>query len=110
MLETSPAPAAGLLVLANVPPAGAPGTALAPEATDALTVATSLLPPLVPKVAAVAVAPDGVELQLVAGGKVRLGPATDVLAEVGRGGHGVEPGSTCSICARSTCASRPHHP
>ena len=47
-----------------------------------MTVATLLLPPLVPKVAAVAVAPDGVELQLVAGGKVRLGPATDVLAKL----------------------------
>lgn len=82
VLETSAAPPPGLLVLANVPPAGPPGTVLAPEASDALTVATSLLPPLVPKVAAVAAAPDGVELQLVAGGKVRLGPATDVLAKL----------------------------
>ena len=82
VLDTSPAPPPGFPVLANVPPAGPPGTALAPEATDALTVATLLLPPLVPKVAAVAVAPDGVELQLAAGGKVRLGPATDVLAKL----------------------------
>jgi hypothetical protein len=69
-------------VLAGVPPAGAPGTALAADATDVLRVATLLLPPLVPKVAAVAAAPDGVELQLAAGGKVRLGPATDVLAKL----------------------------
>jgi len=82
VLETVPAPAAGLVVLANVPPAGAPGTVLAPEATDVLTVATSLLPPLVPKVAAVAAAADGVELQLAAGGVVRLGPATNVLAKL----------------------------
>jgi cell division protein FtsQ len=82
VLETSPAPPAGMAVLANVAPAGAPGTVLAPEATDVLTVATSLLPPLVPKVAAVAAVPDGVELQLVGGGVVRLGPATDVLAKL----------------------------
>jgi cell division protein FtsQ len=82
VLETSPVPLAGYVVLANVPPAGAPGTALAPEAKDALTVATTLLPPLVPKVAAVAATSDGVELQLAAGGKVELGPATDVLAKL----------------------------
>jgi cell division protein FtsQ len=82
VLDTSPAPQPGLPVLANVPPAGAPGTSLAPEATEVLTVATLLLPPLVLKVAAVAAAPDGVELQLAAGGKVRLGPATDVLAKL----------------------------
>jgi cell division protein FtsQ len=82
VLDTSPAAPPGLPVLAGVPPAGAPGTALAAEATDVLRVATLLLPPLVPKVAAVAAAPDGVELQLAAGGKVRLGPATDVLAKL----------------------------
>jgi cell division protein FtsQ len=82
VLETTPAPVPGVVVLANVPPAGAPGTALAPEANDVLTVATALLPPLIPKVAAVAAAPDGVELQLAVGGKVRLGPATDVLAKL----------------------------
>jgi cell division protein FtsQ len=82
VLATGPTPTPGLVALANVPPAGAPGSVLAPEANDALTVATSLLPPLVPKVAAVAAAPDGVELQLAAGGKVRLGPATDVLAKL----------------------------
>jgi cell division protein FtsQ len=82
VLETTAAPPPGLVVLANVPAAGAPGTELAPEASDVLTVARTLLPPLVPKVAAVAAAPDGVELQLVAGGKVRLGPATGVLAKL----------------------------
>jgi len=82
VLDTSPVPPPGLPVLANVPPAGPPGTALAPEAADLLTVATLLLPPLVPKVAAVAATPDGVELQLAAGGKVRLGTATDVLAKL----------------------------
>jgi cell division protein FtsQ len=82
VLDQRPVLPPGLPVLANVPPAGPPGTALAPEATDVLTVARSLLPPLVPKVAAVAAAPDGVELQLAAGGKVRLGPATDVLAKL----------------------------
>ncbi len=82
VLDTSPTPPQGFVMLANVAPAGAPGTSLAPDAGDALTVATTLLPQLAPKVAAVAVAPDGVELQLVGGGKVRLGPATDVLAKM----------------------------
>ena len=82
VLEVSPTAPQGFVVLGNVPPAGAPGTSLAPEAGDALTVSTKLLPQLAPKVAAVAVAPDGVELQLAAGGKVRLGPATDVLAKL----------------------------
>jgi cell division protein FtsQ len=82
VLDIGPAPTPGLVVLMGVPPAGAPGTNLAPEADDALSVATALLPPLVPKVAAVVAAPDGVELQLAAGGKVRLGPATDVLAKL----------------------------
>ena len=82
VLDASAAPPTGFVVLMGVPPASSPGTTLAPEADDALSVATALLPPLVPKVAAVVAAPDGVELQLVAGGKVRLGPATDVLAKL----------------------------
>jgi cell division protein FtsQ len=82
VLETTPVPAPGFVVLAGVPPAGGAGTSLAPEAGDALKVATSLLAPLAPKVAEVAATPDGVELRLVAGGKVRLGPATDLLAKL----------------------------
>jgi cell division protein FtsQ len=82
VLETSPAPPAGFVMLTGVPAAGTAGTTLSPDANDALTVATQLLPTLAPKVSEVAVAPDGVDLHLVAGGTVRLGAATDVLAKL----------------------------
>jgi cell division protein FtsQ len=82
VLELSPSPPAGFVILDGVPAAGAPGTTLAPDAADALAVASALLPQLAPKVAAVVATADGVELQLVAGGKVRLGPATDVVAKL----------------------------
>lgn len=82
VLETTPAPTPGFPVLGGVAAPGAPGASMGDDAADALSVAGQLLPSLAPKVATITLAPDGVELDLVGGGKVRLGPAQDVLAKL----------------------------
>jgi len=82
VLQTSATPPPGVVVLSGVPAPGAPGTTLPPEAADALHVASALPPNLAPKVSSIVVGPAGVELRLVAGGTVRLGPATDLVAKL----------------------------
>lgn len=82
VLENAPAPPAGYVLLANVAAPGPPGSSIDSSAADALTVARSLPPALRAKVATVAVDGDGVTLQLVAGGVVKFGPATDVAAKM----------------------------
>ena len=67
-------PLAGLPVLAGLPPAGAPGSALGQGAERVLDVAVALTPALLARVAAVQPSPNGgVDLALRAGGIARLG-------------------------------------
>jgi cell division protein FtsQ len=83
VLETSPTPPPGLAVLADVTPAGAPGSQLDPSAADALAVAAALPPALAANVTSVvASGPHGVELRLGTGGVVRLGTAEDLPAKL----------------------------
>lgn len=82
VLETSATPPAEFVLLANVPVPGPPGSTIDASAEDALAVARSLSTALRPKVSTVAVQGDGVELRLVAGGVVRLGPATDLVPKL----------------------------
>jgi cell division protein FtsQ len=78
VLELSAGPAPGFMLLANVPLPGPPGSTIDPSAQDALSVARAIPASLRPKVSTVVAEADGVELRLVAGGVVRLGPATDL--------------------------------
>jgi hypothetical protein len=78
VLELDPEPAPGYLLLANVPLPGPAGSTLDASAADALAVAVAMPSSLRPKVSTVAAGGDGVVLRLVAGGVVRLGPATDL--------------------------------
>jgi cell division protein FtsQ len=78
VLELSSTPPAGFMLLANVPAPGEPGTNVDPSAGDALSVARSMPDSLRPKVSTVVAEANGVVLRLVAGGVVRLGPATDL--------------------------------
>lgn len=78
VLEMSAAPPPGFMLLANVPLPGAPGSTIDPSASDALAVARVMPASLRLKVSTVVAQPDGVVLRLVAGGVVRLGPATDL--------------------------------
>ncbi len=82
VLETSAEPPAGYVLLANVPAPGAPGATLDASAADALSVARVLPPTLRPKVSTVVLQPDGVDLRLIAGGRVRLGAATDLVPKL----------------------------
>jgi cell division protein FtsQ len=78
VLELSPAPPPGYLLLANVPVPGALGSTIDASAADALAAAVAMPASLRSKVSTVAVETDSVVLRLVAGGVVRLGPATDL--------------------------------
>jgi cell division protein FtsQ len=78
VLETSPAPPPGFVLLANVPLPGAPGSSIDPSAADALAVARVMSSSLRTKVSTVVAELDGVVLRLVAGGVVRLGPPVDL--------------------------------
>ena len=78
VLELSAAPPPGYVLLANVPLPGPAGSALDASAADALAVAVAMPASLRSKVSTVAAEGDGVVLRLVAGGVVRLGPATDL--------------------------------
>lgn len=78
VLETSLAAPTGYVLLANVATPGAPGTTIDPSASDALAVARGFTDSLRADVSTVVVQSDGVELRLVKGGIVRLGPATDI--------------------------------
>jgi cell division protein FtsQ len=78
VLELSPAPPPGYMLLANVPVPGPAGSAIDASASDALAVARVMPASLRPKVSTVVAEADGVVLRLVAGGVVRLGPATDL--------------------------------
>jgi cell division protein FtsQ len=82
VLELSAAPPEGFMLLANVPAPGAPGSTIDASAADALSVARSMPAALRPKVSTVAAEVDGVVLRLVAGGIVRLGPATDLAVKL----------------------------
>jgi cell division protein FtsQ len=78
VLELSPAPPPGYMLLANVSLPGPAGSTIDPSASDALTVARVMPASLRPKVSTVVAEDDGVVLRLVAGGVVRLGPAIDL--------------------------------
>jgi cell division protein FtsQ len=78
VLELSAEPPPGYVLLANVPAPGPPGSTVDASASDALTVARALPASLSPKVSTVVAESDGVMLRLVAGGVIRLGPATDL--------------------------------
>jgi cell division protein FtsQ len=82
VLELSPAPTPGYVMLANLPVPGAPGTTIDASAGDVLAVARVLPPTLREKVSTVVAEPDGVALRLVAGGVVHLGPATDLAVKL----------------------------
>ena len=82
LLEPVPAPPPGVVLLVDVPPAGAAGDVLDASASDALTVARSLPPELVPQVSGVVAAPDGVALRLAIGGTARLGVTEDLPAKL----------------------------
>lgn len=103
VLETSPAPPSGYVLLANAPTPGPPGTTIDPSAADALTVARAMTVSMRSKVSTIAITADGVTLRLIAGGVVRLGPATDVAAKL-RAADTVlvnaEPGNVCVIDVR----------
>jgi hypothetical protein len=66
------------MLLANVPVPGPAGSVIDVSASDALAVARVMPASLRPKVSTVVAEADGVVLRLVAGGVVRLGPATDL--------------------------------
>jgi cell division protein FtsQ len=82
VLEASPGPPPGFLLLANVPTPGPPGTSLDPSASNALAVARAMSESLRAKVSTIAVDGDGVSLRLIAGGVVQLGAATEVTAKL----------------------------
>jgi len=78
VLELHAEPPPGYMLLANVPIPGAPASMVDPSASDALVVARVMPDSLRPKVSTVVAEADGVVLRLVAGGVIRLGPATDL--------------------------------
>lgn len=82
VLETTPEPTPGFVLLANVPAPGPPGTMLDPSATSALEVARVLPPSIAPLVSTVAVDGEDVTLRVATGGVVRLGPANDLAAKL----------------------------
>ena len=92
VLETSAAAPAGFMLLANVPTPGPPGTSIDSSASEALEVARVVPASLRPKVSTVVVQTDGVELRLVAGGVVRLGPAIRSRSEAAQRRHGAQRG------------------
>jgi cell division protein FtsQ len=82
LLEQVATPPPGVVVLVDVPPAGAPGEVLDPSASDALAVASSLPPEIVPQIAGVVATADGVSLRLAIGGTARLGADGDLPAKL----------------------------
>ena len=75
VLDRATAPPPGMAMVDGVPPAGTPGTQMAPEAADALETASQLPPGLAPRVALVVAGPRGVELRLHPQGIVVIGAA-----------------------------------
>lgn len=73
-------PPPGLAVLTGLPPAGPPGTVLAPDGVAALSVAMALPEELRARITGVAPAGDRGEVEMVLspGGRVRLGPPVDL--------------------------------
>jgi cell division protein FtsQ len=82
VVMVAPTAPEGVIVLLGLAPPGVAGSSLAPEAAGLLTVAAALPAKMVGRIAAVAVAPDGVELRLAPAGVVRLGPPIDVAAKL----------------------------
>ncbi len=99
VLDVSPAPPDGYVVLANVPPPGAPGTTLDPAAADALAVARAMPASLRPKVSTIVPGNDGVVLRLVVGGIVRLGPAIDLDSKLRNADTVLNQADTKNVCA-----------
>ncbi|MEY2421658.1 MAG: cell division protein FtsQ [Acidimicrobiaceae bacterium] len=99
VLELSVAPPAGFMLLANVPLPGPPGSTIDPSAGDALSVARAMPASLRPKVSTVVAQADGVELRLVAGGVVRLGPATDLGSKLRAADTVLGEVDTTNLCA-----------
>lgn len=107
VLETNPAPPPGFVLLANVPTPGLPGTTIDPSATDALAVARLMPASLRPKVSTVVAENDGVVLRLMAGGVVRLGAATDLVAKLRAADTvltDVDPTNLCAVDVRVAAA------
>lgn len=73
VLAPATTPRPDLVVVDGVAPGGAPGTQLDARAGEPLEVAAQLPPGLVPRVATVVPAPDGVELRLRPQGVVQIG-------------------------------------
>lgn len=82
VLEVTATPPPGLVTLAGLDPAGAPGSTLGDGAAELLTVAAALPADLLPLVSAVERSDGGVSLVLAAGGRVLLGPADDLGAKL----------------------------
>ena len=99
VLESSPAPPAGYVLIANVGAAGEPGTTLEAGASDALDVARSLPAALRPKVSTIVPEGDGVTLRLVAGGVVRLGDAAELHAKLRAADTVLNEVDTKDLCA-----------
>jgi len=99
VLETTAEPPAGYVLLANVPEPGAPGTTIDASASDVLAVARALPAALRPKVSTVVAQRDGVELRLVAGGVVRLGPATDLAPKLAAADTVLSEADITNLCA-----------
>jgi cell division septal protein FtsQ len=84
VLDVASAPPPGLVALADLPPVGPPGSALAADAAQALIVARALPPALAARIARVAPAagrPEEVELRLQPQGVVRVGPPLDLASK-----------------------------
>ena len=99
VLELSAAPPSGFMLLANVPLPGPPGSTLDASASDALAVARAMPASLRPKVSTVVAQADGVVLRLVAGGVVRLGPATDLEPKLHAADTVLSEVDTTNLCA-----------
>jgi cell division protein FtsQ len=99
VLELSPAPPPGFVLLANVPLPGPPGSTVDASASDALLVARSIPASLGPKVSTVVAETDGVVLRLVAGGVIRLGPATDLGPKLRAADTVLDEVDTTDLCA-----------
>jgi cell division protein FtsQ len=99
VLEMTPAPPDGFMLLANLALPGSPGSTLDPSATDALAVARAMPSSLRTKVSTVVTQADGVELRLVAGGVVRLGPPSDLEAKLRAADTVLRQVDTTNLCA-----------
>jgi cell division septal protein FtsQ len=81
VLQTSPTPPSGFVLIDGVPAPGAAGSVLDPSAADGLRIGAAIPTSLVPKIASVAATPAGVDLRIAQGGVAHLGDASDLDAK-----------------------------